>query len=432
MKKTLLLLFLLITMGTIAKAGVTDSIGITKIEGKFHIKYLISPGETIYGISTRYGVSISTLLETNPELENGLKVGQVIMIPYNKEYLDKKAEAESNISQQTHTVQPGETLYSLAKKYNVSIGELLKWNGMELKAGQKLIIGVDESTSSDVATTETISTTETPISKEEPEFYKDTLSNELIKNVVRNKYDFDPDLKQVLIIPFDPHLYFSDADDEIAVFSKIHRTQVRNVFRKRLNTLLAPPGYETIWLMGGDHQDTLADLNKIYSSVTYGYQQSKTSPYFQTNVESTTEKPKNGFKTWVKKQKDKVAGVPSATNHDETKGKFFGVKVKDPNFFDYFQQKYSIDYYIFVNQFEVVTDYEHCLDRAANNFARYFITHFSILDEEGNLVAGGKFRVHYNSNSSYIMKIVADNIPKVAERILSELPSPTVPNPNAH
>ncbi|HXA00773.1 MAG TPA: hypothetical protein VNW99_02225 [Cytophagaceae bacterium] len=99
------------------------------------------------------------------------------------------------------------------------------------------------------------------------------------------------------------------------------------------------------------------------------------------------------------------------------------MKIRSPqDFFSYFSAKYSIDYYIFINQFEVKTNYENCLDRAAQNYERTFTTHFSIFDANGKQVAGDKFKTHYNSNSNYIFQIVADNCPKIAERILAELP----------
>src|ERR1700761_3727688 len=87
-----------------------DSIGVTKINQKLHVRYMVEPGETIYGISTRYGVSVSDILELNPELENGLKVGQVINIPY-EPTLVKQQQKKADDNAIVHKVQAGETLY---------------------------------------------------------------------------------------------------------------------------------------------------------------------------------------------------------------------------------------------------------------------------------------------------------------------------------
>lgn len=89
-----------------------DSLGVVKIDDKLHVKYLVSPGETIYGISTKYGVSVNDLMEINPQLENGLKVGQIINIPYNPAIIQQIRKSEDAI---VHKVGAGETLFGISK-----------------------------------------------------------------------------------------------------------------------------------------------------------------------------------------------------------------------------------------------------------------------------------------------------------------------------
>jgi LysM repeat protein len=409
----------LLLLNIYAFAGTLDSIGVAKIEGKLHVKYLVSPGETIYGISTKYGVSVSDLMEINPELENGLKVGQVINIPYNPEAIKPVKKADDNVI--VHKVQPGETYFGLSKKYNTTVNDLMRMNNLELKAGQEIIVGYknqEKKIPTDTSKQVVINT--------KPEEIKTPDKNINVANKdsdIGNIYPFDASQKQVLVIPFDPYLYFSDADDEIAARSDMNRTKVRQVFRKRLNAMLQAPGYETILLLGGKAKDSLSDLNKIYSSVTYNYQQSIVGPNYQ-EPEKAPEVKKN--KNWIDKQKEKIANNPADSKYDipTDHGSYFGVQIKNPEFFTFFNTKYSIDYYIFVSQFEVKTNYEHCLDRAAQNYERTFTTHFSIFDSTGKQIAGSKFKTHYNSNSNNIYQILADNMEKIANRILSELPPP--------
>ena len=482
MRKNLLVLAFIFCGFIASYASIQDSIGTVVLGEKEYIQYMVSPGETIYRISTKYGVSISTLLELNPDLENGLKVGQVIRIPYKKAYV--AAQKEKVVQEEllavndnsVHEVLPGETLYSISKKFGVTVGDLLKWNGLELKAGQAIYVANPSTNDKEVVSNQSTSTVNpvrqhqtksAEIVVEKPQVTKPiitepsapTTSKATPKAVVvekpvikepevptneplapkMNVYDFNPNYKQVLIVPFDPHLYFSDADDEIAQASHVPRNHVREVFRRRLNSLLDPRGYETIHLMGGRFADTLADLNKIYSSVNYNYEEILESEFntadtrHSDNQIKPTEEPANKFSAMMNKAKDKVGQQPQATNahnaaiakkEEKFEGKFFGVKIKDPKFFEYFHNKYSIDYYVFVNQFEVVTDYEHCLDRAAQNYQRYFITHYSIFDKEGNPIAGNKYKVYYDSNSNDIERIVADNVLKISQRILNDLPAP--------
>ena len=58
-----------------------DSIGFVQQDGKYYLKYLVEKGETLYRISTKYGLTVADLTKANPELENGLKLGQILLIP---------------------------------------------------------------------------------------------------------------------------------------------------------------------------------------------------------------------------------------------------------------------------------------------------------------------------------------------------------------
>ena len=223
----------------------------------------------------------------------------------------------------------------------------------------------------------------------------------------------------MLVIPFDPYLYFSDADDEIASVSKMQRTKVRQAFRRRLNALLDPKGYETIHLLGGKAKDSITDLNKIYGSVGYSYQDILNAP---TNVRVDKQPQKMGGKDKVDNQPINIGENSRAAQASDVK-KYFGVKVRNPDFFTYFNNKYKIDYYLFINQFEVKTNYENCLDRATLNYERGFTIHYSIFNKLGKQVAGNRIYVDYNSNTNQISKILSDNMQGVADKIMADLPT---------
>ncbi|MFN8436653.1 MAG: LysM peptidoglycan-binding domain-containing protein [Cytophagales bacterium] len=135
-------LFLLIFFGIFtSEAEPFDSIGIEVKDGKKYIKHKIESGETLFRLTKKYGVSIDELKKVNPELEKGLKLGSVIRIPKNTG--SKSAETKSEISQNDnyHTVVSGEGLTAIAKKYNMTLDELMKLNSLtdkNVKIGQKL------------------------------------------------------------------------------------------------------------------------------------------------------------------------------------------------------------------------------------------------------------------------------------------------------
>jgi hypothetical protein len=241
--------------------------------------------------------------------------------------------------------------------------------------------------------------------------------------------EFSPAIKaaqRVLVIPFDPYLYFSDADNDIAAQSRIPKQNVRYVFRTRLNAFMDPKGFENINLLGGAFRDDKSELDRIYKSVSYSYQPVTYSKY---NPVPMTEKTGNGPVAWIQKKKEKFTAPPSPESVGNTSvakdpTKYYGAKVKDPDLYRYFNQNYAVDYYLFINQFEIHTDYTNCLDRTQNDFVREFLVHYTIFDNQGTLISGNKVKVPYISHVNDIEKIVRDNLNQMAQRILADLPRP--------
>jgi LysM repeat protein len=98
------------------------------------VKHTVEKGETLYGLSQKYGVSIEVLKEQNPLLKHGLQTGQTLTInaTTNTATIATAVTAQSYTS---HTVQSGETLFGLSKKYGVSVGQITDANKKTLKNG---------------------------------------------------------------------------------------------------------------------------------------------------------------------------------------------------------------------------------------------------------------------------------------------------------
>ena len=115
-----------------ARALPGDSIGSEVINGKTFILYKVEPKETLYSISNSYNVSVEELVQHNPETEAGLKIGAILRIPY---------RPEGKEAGKFHIVEKSETLYSISRRYGVSVADLKAWNGLStdaLNLGDKL------------------------------------------------------------------------------------------------------------------------------------------------------------------------------------------------------------------------------------------------------------------------------------------------------
>ena len=97
--------------------------------------YKVKSGDTLYSIAKKYNISVNELKELNNLKNNNITVGQVLKIKFN---IPSEEVTEKNY----YIVKSGDTLYSIAKKYNTTVDEIKKLNnlksdnlsiGMELK-----------------------------------------------------------------------------------------------------------------------------------------------------------------------------------------------------------------------------------------------------------------------------------------------------------
>lgn len=100
----------------------------------------VKKGETVYSIAKDYNISEEVIYNLNPSSRDGLKVNSVIILP------QTDAVNTNNDSKKfrEHKVKARETLFSIAQKYDVSIDEIKKLNNYlysrELKKGDNLLI----------------------------------------------------------------------------------------------------------------------------------------------------------------------------------------------------------------------------------------------------------------------------------------------------
>jgi LysM repeat protein/ABC-type branched-subunit amino acid transport system substrate-binding protein len=92
-----------------------------------YIEHIIESGETMWGITRKYNVSEEELKAINPILNTGFPAGAVIKIPL-AEPSEPMARPVNEEAFEQHLVERGETLYGLSEQYNVSIPDIIKYN----------------------------------------------------------------------------------------------------------------------------------------------------------------------------------------------------------------------------------------------------------------------------------------------------------------
>ena len=123
-------------------------------DGKQYYEYTITAGEGLFAIARKFNINQNDLHQANPNLTTNIKAGDKILIPINNTPLNTISE-NTDTTQHTHTVQPKETLYSISKKYNIHIDTLIAHNP-QLKNGLKAgtTINLNTPTNNNTTTTQ--------------------------------------------------------------------------------------------------------------------------------------------------------------------------------------------------------------------------------------------------------------------------------------
>ena len=110
------------------------------------IKHIVVSGESIYSIAKKYDVSESDIYELNPKSKGALlKLKTVLLIPNRKSKSKSNKEVSSSKNAtETHIVESGESLYKIAKKYDISLEKLKELNPNikpeSIQIGDKIVV----------------------------------------------------------------------------------------------------------------------------------------------------------------------------------------------------------------------------------------------------------------------------------------------------
>lgn len=142
--------FALCTSSLFAQEKESEPIHKTKssatINGTHYYLHTVEKGQTLYAIAKFYGFELNDIVLENPEAIDGIKAGQVLRIPFEKKKVVKKEFVDTS-KYVLHTVEKGQTIYSITKQYNVTDEKLKIFNPEllnGLKTGQVLKIPIEK------------------------------------------------------------------------------------------------------------------------------------------------------------------------------------------------------------------------------------------------------------------------------------------------
>ncbi len=230
---------------------------------------------------------------------------------------------------------------------------------------------------------------------------------------------------RVLVIPFHPtRYYFSDCDKSIAAESRLKMPHVRRSFMYGFDYATESrfeKRYEPMNLLQMKDSVDVDYFQAFYDNVTYAYEtptrlKSKVEKKFFQKVRGKFEQIGQKEETPVTNDNESYINISS---HEE---KYMALNWKDNAYLSDLVTTYDPNYIVTINQFEIKTDYNKCIDRELGNYTRRIRVHYNVFTPEGRLLTGDVLTARYNSTTDDINKIIQDNFGMLAEYIMKALP----------
>lgn len=101
--------------------------------------YIVQKGDSLWNIAQKYNTTVNNLKKLNNLTTNDLYIGQILLVPENI----TNSPDNNEVSNNTYTVKVGDSLWSIAQKYNTTVNNLKRLNNLTsdiLMVGQNLIV----------------------------------------------------------------------------------------------------------------------------------------------------------------------------------------------------------------------------------------------------------------------------------------------------
>lgn len=209
----------------------------------------------------------------------------------------------------------------------------------------------------------------------------------------------------VLLIPYNPTMHLSDSDPALSDGSGMTVGEMRRLLReelvKALNRTFADV-HDVKMPARSFVTESNSDIDQIYHSLYYDQQ--KTFPEIYPSRFKHFDTTLYVSKTAKKFEEDRLYIHSGLRDHQ---------LLKD------LSEKYNTNYFIFLNEVDIKSDYNDCINTALKVYRRDIKVHFSIYDVSGKPVYGDVAVVHISTGTNNVREISAQAFPGIARSILN-------------
>lgn len=221
---------------------------------------------------------------------------------------------------------------------------------------------------------------------------------------------------RVLIIPYQEAMHLSDADPDISMGSELDLGEMRKTFRLGLLKSIKERTAEIsdTRLLESDFVAEDVDQDRLYKAIYYTedtvYRKTKLLPADSTIAANTKPLSKKGAK------QPEPTSYMNVGFHDQLLLKDLG-------------RNFGVDRIVLLNEVDIITHTDDCLDLALQIYRRELKVHFSVFTSSGKQVYGGVAHADFPSNSNDVQEILKRVAPSIADQVRRGANAPATETP---
>lgn len=225
----------------------------------------------------------------------------------------------------------------------------------------------------------------------------------------------------VLIIPFEPKLYISDIDNQIAVKNEMNFQDIKAKFRAALDqnlfltlkTYFTPLSFYTL-----NEEEARTELSYIYNSIGYKYE--------VLEVEEKEETKGKKFANKLKKKENNDEYIEASVQNGQVvsqvdnREKYMKTVLSNNQLLTTLNKKYQAEYYIFINELDIKRGGDVQYTNSNTTQDRTIKVHYTIFNNKEE-VSSGAIITAFDGNENDINKIIKSQFGIIAEKIVSKI-----------
>lgn len=237
--------------------------------------------------------------------------------------------------------------------------------------------------------------------------------------------------KRVLVVPFDERIYFNDATAEIAKRDGLTHDEIMEYFRYQLNLQLVNSlidSCEVVDLFKDNTREDEADISGLYTTMSYELRLAEfeldtenMGALVRKRAEKLEEARRKQREEEMKNARPGIQNGELVGRKQQTDDMYLHIIIGQPEVLKEIASRRKVDYFLFVNQFDIKTDYRDPYISGQRNVQRLMRVHFSIYNSNGEFVSGNyaSTKVPYYEDSKE--RIVNQYFPEIMRQILKKL-----------